>query len=317
MFSPSVVAMRMLGRSAIAALAAFCFSAVAAEPKVVATIAPLHSLVWAVTEGVTDPVLLLPSTVSPHNFQLRPSQIQLLADADIIFWIGPHFESFLARSLSQAGLVDRQVALSAVETLHQLANRESASWHHEHDSEPLRAFSVAQAHPYDPHIWLDPINAGMLVDEIARRMGELNPDNLEDYRRNAERYKRRLEELDRHLDAALEPVRHLPFLVFHDAYHHFEYRYGLRALGAITVAPDRQPGARHLTRLRRLILEDGVHCVFHEPQFTPRLIDSVADETGVRTGVLDAIGVDLPEGPLAYLRLMERNAAALVECLRR
>jgi zinc transport system substrate-binding protein len=317
MHSSLFILARVFGLGVFAAYVALVAPSVAAEPKVVATVAPVHSLVWAVTEGITEPALLLPSSASPHNFQLRPSQVQILNGADIIFWIGPTFETSLVKNLQQSKTLQKQVELSSLTTLHQLRNRENAAWHHQHDDKSGTEVGTDYADHNDVHIWLDPVNASHMVDEIAQQMGDLDTQNAQRYRFNAANYKRRLERLHLYLDSLIEPVRNEPFLVFHDAFHHLEYRYGLQAVGAVTVVPERQPGAKHLTELRTLLLDKRARCVFHEPQFVPRLVDSIATDTGVRVGVLDALGIDITPGPSAYLELMKRNVRSLVECLQR
>jgi zinc transport system substrate-binding protein len=115
--------------------------------------------------------------------------------------------------------------------------------------------------------------------------------------------------------ARLAPVTSVPYIVFHDAYQYLERRYGLAAAGAITVAPERRPGARRVQEIRARIARSGVACVFAEPQFEPALVRTLTEGTKARAGVLDPLGADLAEGPFLYEALLERLADALAGCL--
>ncbi len=104
-------------------------------------------------------------------------------------------------------------------------------------------------------------------------------------------------------------------MVFHEAYAYFEARYGLNQVGAFAVNPEIRPGARHLMALRRRIREEGVACVFTEPQFSPALVEAVTEGTGARADTLDPLGAAIAPGPEAYFRMMRALAADLVACL--
>jgi zinc transport system substrate-binding protein len=121
--------------------------------------------------------------------------------------------------------------------------------------------------------------------------------------------------LEKGLQRSLAPARGHSYLVFHDAYRYFEHRFGLMPLGAVTVAPDRPVGPRRIEALRGAVLHRHVSCVFREPQFSPRLIDTVTEGTSAKTGVLDPLGAELAPGPDLYEELLRGLAASLNGCL--
>jgi zinc transport system substrate-binding protein len=88
-------------------------TALAAAPDVITTIHPLHSLVSSVMQGVAEPVLLLKGAVSPHDYRLRPSDMRTLSQPEVVFWIGPGFETFLARPLAQTQTIKSIVLAQA------------------------------------------------------------------------------------------------------------------------------------------------------------------------------------------------------------
>jgi zinc transport system substrate-binding protein len=167
----------------------------------------------------------------------------------------------------------------------------------------------------DMHIWLDPGNAKVLTAAIAAALGDADPPNASTYRANAERLRRQLDQLDGSLEDRLTTVADRPYVVFHDAYQYFERRYGVKAVGAITINPTVRPSARRLQEIQERLGHLNAACVFAEPQFEPALVDTVIEGTNAKKGVLDPLGAHLEAGPEQYFQLMEGLAAALIDCL--
>ena len=104
-------------------------------------------------------------------------------------------------------------------------------------------------------------------------------------------------------------------MVFHDAYQYLEQRYSLFPIGSVTIGPERAAGAQRVQQLREAVVSRGAACVFREPGFSPRLLESLADDKTVTVGVLDPEGIDIVPGPDGYSRLMRNLAGALSGCL--
>jgi zinc transport system substrate-binding protein len=167
----------------------------------------------------------------------------------------------------------------------------------------------------DAHIWLDPENAKAMTHEIAEALAEADPANAARYEANAETLETRIDGLAAELRQTLAPVRERPFIVFHDAYQHFERRFDLNAAGSITVSPEVIPGAERVSDIRNKVEELGATCVFSEPQFTPRLVNVVTEGTAAKPGVLDPLGAGIPNGPDLYFTLMRNMAVSMRACL--
>ncbi len=170
-------------------------------------------------------------------------------------------------------------------------------------------------HAFDPHLWLDPLNASLWAGVIARELGEADPGNREKYEANARRLKARLDALHRELRGALAPVGSAPYIVFHDAYQYLEERYGLNAVGSVSASPEKKPGAARLAELRAKIRGSKSICVFSEPQFRPGAVTTIIRGTGARAGELDPLGARIPAGEDAYFTLMRGLAQSLRTCL--
>ena len=311
---------------------------------VVASIKPVHSLVAAVMEGVGEPALIVRGAGSEHVHALRPSDAEALENARFVFRIGEGMETFLNGPLATLAAGARVVSLEDAPGLNRLAQREGGPFEahdhdhgHDHDHDDGEAAREGHDHDghdhdghahqddhghddhshgeYDLHIWLDPANARAMVAEIARALGEADPDNAARYAANAQGYSARLDALVEELRATVEPVRDRPSIVFHDAYQYFEKRFGLNVAGSITVSPEVLPGAQRLSEIRDKVRELGAVCVFSEPQFEPRLVSVVTEGSDARTGVLDPLGAALADGPELYPELMRGLARSFADCL--
>ena len=169
----------------------------------------------------------------------------------------------------------------------------------------------------DAHAWLDPMNAKKWVHEITHELEEVDPANREKYEANEKRLMARLDALHEELKSTLAPLKGAPYIVFHDAYQYFEKRYGLNAIGSVTLSPEKKPGAARLVEIRKKVRDSKSICVFSEPQFQPKLVKVVMEGTGAGTGVLDPLGADIPAGEDAYFTLLRNMAKSLKTCLLR
>jgi len=304
----------------------------AAEPNVVASIKPIHSLAAGVMEGVGTPTLLVEGAGSAHGYAMRPSDARALARADVVFWVGEGLETYMVGPLAELAGNARVVALAEARGVALLPLREGIAWEahdHEHHGEAAdKDHHDADGHHgeahdntdhrragYDAHIWLDPDNARWIVAAMAETLSEVDPENAEVYRANADRLAGRIAILDRELAARLAPVDDIPYVVFHDAYQYFEDHYDLAAVGSITLSPELAPGAHRLREIREKIVTLRARCVSSEPQFEPALVETVRKGTAARTGVLDPLGGALEDGPDLYFELMRSLAGSLRACL--
>ncbi len=283
--------------------------------EVVASIAPVHSLVARVMQGAGTPYLLLPPGASPHDLALRPSGAAALERAALVFWVGPRLERRLERPLTTLAAGARVVRLADTTGLTRLALRKGAVFAaHDHASDPAHAEDET-----DPHLWLDPENAKLWLGAVAAALAGADPKHRALDLANADAAQAELDALAAEIDARLAPIRGRPFVVFHDSFHYFEHRFDIAAAGAVALGDARAPGpariARIRDRIRALGSAPGAVCLFREPQFRSALVATVAEGTGVRIGLLDPLGASLRPGPDLYPELLRGLAESLAGCL--
>jgi len=306
-----------------------------AEIKVVTSIKPIHSLASYLMDGVGKPDLIVDGYSSPHNFALKPSHAKMLQDADLIFWVGEDLENFLEKPLNSIAKKAEKIELIEIKGLKKLKFRERNVFDehdhgykeddhddHDHDKEGHKEDDhddhddhghEGHAHgEYDPHIWLDPMNAKVILNEMAEHL-------IENDQKNASKYKDNLKKSNKDLDKLIKNVKSelnkdFKSIVFHDAYQYFEKRFNVNILGAFTVNTDVMPGAEQLAEIREIIEHDKVSCVFSEPQFNPAIINAVAKDMNINTGILDPLGATLNPGKDLYFDLIGNMSKSFKGC---
>ena len=304
------------------------FTSANAEIKVVTSIKPIHSLASYLMEGAGSPDLIVDGYASPHGFALKPSHAKMLQEADIIFYVGEGLENFLEKPLKSIAKKAEKIELMEIKGLKKLKFRERNIFDdhddHGHDEDGHKEDGhddhghdedghEGHAHgEYDPHIWLDPENAKVILNEMVEHL-------IENDEKNASIYKSNLNKALKDIDKLLENVKSelnkdFKSIVFHDAYQYFEKRFNVTVLGAFTVNTDVMPCAEQLSEIREIIEHDKVSCIFSEPQFNPDIINAVAKDMNIKTGVLDPLGATLDPGKDLYFDLIKNMSKSFKGC---
>ena len=253
------------------------FTPANAEIKVVASIKPIHSLASYLMDGIAKPDLIVDGYASPHGFAMKPSHAKMLQNADLIFWVGEDLESFLEKPLSSIAKKAEKIELMETKGLQVLKFRERNIFdEHDHDDHGHDDHDGHAHGEFDPHIWLDPINAKAMLNEMAEHLIENDPKNEAKYKSNLAKALQEIDKLT--IDVMTDLSSSVASIVFHDAYQYFEKRFNVNILGAFTVNTDVMPGAEQLAEIREIIEHDKVACVFSEPQFNPDIIKAVAKD---------------------------------------
>ena len=275
--------------------------AFAEDFTVVATVKPVHSLVAGVMQGAGQPGLIMRTGASPHHYALRPSERRTLARASLIFWVGPELETFMPRILKSLPEATQSLALINAEGITRLPAR---SIHQHHGDE----------HHVDPHIWLSPANARVMVDAIADRLISMDADHAHIYQRNRKRMHERISDIDQRIRERLSG-KSSAYLSYHDAYQYFEKAYGLNNAGFVSTSEEVSPGAKYIHELRGKIRNQQLHCLFYEAPGRPALVNTITDGLAVDVIELDAIGIRQQAGEQAWFAIMSTLADGFGACL--
>ena len=316
-----------------------------AEIKVVTTIKPLHSLISNVMDGVGEPSLIIEGSTSPHSFVLKPSHAKMIEQADIIFWIGEDIETFMEKPLESIAKNAKKISFMELTSIEKLKFREENIFDHDdhddhghgekkdhddhghgedkdHDDHGHGEKKDHDDHghgheghhhgEFDAHIWLDPANAKEMLHEIAHELADLDPNNASKYESNADQAIKSIDKMIKEIDGNIN--KDAKFIVFHDAYQYFEKRFGVMTAGALTLNTDVLPGAKQISEIQEVIAERDIKCIFSEPQFNPKIIETIAQDTGIKTGVLDPLGSIFDANKMQYFKLINDLGNKLKDC---
>ena len=324
-------------------------------PRVAVDIAPVHSLVTRVMEGVGTPDLIIQAGASPHEYSLRPSEAAALQDANLVFWIGSGLTPWLTGTIETLAPNANVTELLEADGTIELEFREGALFeaHDAHEEDEHRDDDdhkeddddhADEAHDdheeeghddhsdddhddeeaghdehehgnHDPHAWLSPQNAMTWMNVIAGQLSAADPDNAGAYFANAAAGRAEIKVLIGEVTATLDPVRDGRFIVFHDAYQYFETDFNFPASGAISISDASDPSPARIAEIQDRIAEQGIDCILAEPQFNPGLVATVLEGSNAQTGILDPLGSDLKPGSALYPQLIRNLSTALAGCM--
>ena len=316
-------------------------AALADSPRVVADIAPVHSLVSRVMDGIGKPDLIVPNETSPHDYRLRPADAEALENAGLVFWMGEGLTPWMERALESLSGEATIVELLALDETKTLPFREGALFdahdhsehddhddhddhdhdkeHDDHDDHDDHGHDDHAGHDhgeFDPHAWLSTDNAKAWLNVIAAKLSSIDPTNAGGYFANASEAIVELDALDKEVDEMLDTVRGGKFIVFHDAYQYFETVYDFPASGAISLGDASDPGAARIAEIAKRIESENIQCVLSEPQFNANMVDTVMAGTEAKTEVIDPLGFGIEPGSSLYTKLIKGMATSLVNCLK-
>jgi len=319
----------------------FYFSAAKAEIKVVTSIKPIHSLVSYIMDGVGTPDLIVDGYNSPHGFSLKPSHAKMLQEADMVVYVGEGIEEFLEKpleSISKNSVKFELMNQSGIKKLkfrernifedhddhddhgHGKKKKDDHDDHDDHDKKAKKDDHDDHGHDdhghghgeFDPHIWLDPMNAKIIVKKVTNQLSKLDNENSSIYKSNSKKALKEIDKLIKEVKSSIN--KDAKVVVFHDAYQYFEKRFNVNIIGALTVNTDVLPGAEQLAEIREVIEHEKVTCVLSEPQFNPDIVKTIANDTKINSGVLDPLGANLNKGKNLYFNLIKNISASLKNC---
>ena len=301
-------------------------------PHVATDIAPVHSLVSRVMQGVGAPDLILPPGSSPHSYSMRASEAAALERAELVVWIGHDLTPWLEGPLES--LAGDAISLSLLEVdgtvLHPYRSEEGdhhddADHHDEdgheeahdddhegHEDHENHAEEHHHGEGWDAHAWLDPVNASLWMGVIAEELAAMDPENAASYRDNAIKGQEELAAVQAELSERLDGA--LVYAVYHDAYQYFEQRFGLKPAFTIADSHAVAPGPKRIAELKNEAREIGLSCVFAEPLENTRIVETVIEGLDAQVLTIDPLGWKFALSGQLYLDLMGELAGAFEAC---
>jgi len=306
---------------------------------VISTIQPINSLVSAVIGNTGKSITIIPSEQSPHDFKLKPSDVKVLQNGNIIFYVSNHLESSITKVFKNLPKNIKLINLMEESGVNHLAIRDNDAWerhdHHGHDDHDDHDKHGKKHDDHDDHdkhgkkhddhddhekeddvhVWLSPDNAIKIVQKVNKVLSLYFPENSKIYNDNTTKFIDKIRNLKMELVKELSPIKNKPYIVFHDAYQYFEKTFELNAVGSVALEGDIASSPKQISFIKDKIVKSMALCVFQEPQFDSKLVKIVVEGTDAKIGTLDPLGVNISENKDFYLQLITNMAKSLKECL--
>jgi len=290
-------------------------------PKLTTSIKPVAMLVKAIVGDEIPVNVMLAGNVSPHDYQLRFSDIKLIKESDLFIWIGPTLESGLSKA------IESHAAMNSIELMQMNnlywpnyiinTNKKNGHESHHHDShdsnkEPTEGLSNV-LYERDPHIWLNPNNIVAIVNRINTLLGNKYPDHEENFQKNADHFLLKMKILNKDLEKKFILVKEKGFIVVHDGYRHFTEHYNLKQLGVINLSLDITASAKHKGKLARISAKSS--CIFTDPQHSTKAVTQLIDESDIKSKELDLMGDKIALTQNSFIEFFENFSKTVIECL--
>ena len=286
----------------------------AQETIIVTTIKPLASIISNITKNTNQKVIsLVGKNDSPHNYHLRPNDAQQISQATLVFYIANNLETFMDKvaknNTNTIELISQVPGLNLLPYRHLHFNKiehEHSEHHHDHIHEGT-----------DPHIWLDVYNSEKIAEFVAETLSNIFPSDKEQYQINLSNFLIKTSNLKKKLDEQLSAYSGYKYISFHDAYQYLDKQFNLKFMGEIMLNAQIAPNSNRILELRKIIYNNSISCIFSEPQFNNRIIDTLINNSNIKTAELDAewggnSNLNISE---SYFAMMENLGYNIAKCL--
>ena len=297
---------------------------------------------------------MVPSGTEPHDWEPSTKDITRMEQADVFIYNGAGMEHWISDVL--AGLSNKKlISVEASQGVSLLRSAEEEDGHdheaahadedeedsHDHADEEDASVSNAAAHEddaadhtvaaapdghdahehgeYDPHVWLDPMNAKQEMQNIFEAFSEADPEHRADYQANYEKWVKQLDELDETYQTTLKNLSERNIVVAHEAYGYLCRRYNLTQVSIEGMSPDSEPDPGRMADIIDFVRANNVRAIFFEELSGSRTAETVAAETGVKLltlSPLEGLSDRQEETGGDYFSVMEENLQQLTEALR-
>ncbi|HWO96983.1 MAG TPA: zinc ABC transporter substrate-binding protein [Bacillus sp. (in: firmicutes)] len=294
--------------------------------QIYTTIYPLQDFAAKIGGEHVNVESILPPGVDAHTFEPTPKTMVNLAKADAFIYSGAGVEGFVeaAKDTLKSEDVKLVEAAHGIELAHH-DEHGTEETHDEHATEENHDEHATEENhdehdhgDVDPHIWLDPVLAIELAENIKTELTELKPEAKEDFEKNFETLKSDLETLDKEFAQVIESAPKKEILVAHAAYGYWEERYGIHQLSVSGLSPTNEPSQKELQDLVSTAKEHDIKYVIFEQNAAPKIAELVKSEIGADSLALhnlEAVTEDDIQNKEDYFSIMKKNLETLKTAL--
>lgn len=252
--------------------------------RVVVSVAPQEEFVKAVGKDKVQVTVMVPSGSDPHTYEPRPQQMQELSQAQLYLMVGSPLEFELTWMDKMRAMNPQMKVVNTSQGINFINQGESSG---------------------DPHVWVSPRNAKIMVENTYQALVEVDPDNQRYYQENRDQYLKELDQLDQNLTHSLQKVKSKKILVYHPAWAYLCRDYGLEQVAI--EKEGKEPTSQELAQLVDQARQDNITLVFVSPQHNQRNAQVIADELGGEVVVVDSLARDYLKNLAQVAMAFSRN----------
>lgn len=257
------------------------------EDNTLDLVASVYPLQYVLQQVAGDGFLtssLAAKNVEPHDMELTPKNVKDIEKADLVLTLNGFQPAVDAATKDKKNVMDAGPSVD-------LVKRNGA---------------------IDYHFWLDPARMAALSDAVAKRLGEIDPDQAGQFTSNAAAFQQKLAGLNNSIKVQLATCKYKDVFTNHAAFGYLTTKAGLTERGVVGTNPEAEPTPTQVAAAVKQIRETKVPTIYSEPLASDKTIRTIAEETGVNVGVLDPIeGLSDKGSALDYLDLMNDNLSTL------
>jgi zinc transport system substrate-binding protein len=237
--------------------------------SVVAAFYPVQEAAEKVGGDLVDVTNLTAPGVEPHDLELSPDQVEAITTADVVLYLGNGFQPAVQDAVGDAEGVSVDL-LAGMPTMEPPGGSEAGL-------------------TVDPHVWLDPVLYGQMVDEVRAAFAQAAPGDATTFKANADAFEHEVAQLAADYRSGLASCERTLIVTNHAAFGYLAAEYGLTQEAISGLAPDAEPSAQRLAEMQQLVKQQGITTIFTEDLVSPKVAQTLADEAGVKTAVLHTL----------------------------
>lgn len=273
------------------------------KPNVIVTLFPQYDMVRSIAQDKVNLEFLLPAGVEPHAYEPTPNTLIKINESDLFIYTSDDMETWISNLFNELDDKGPIIVNSSVGV--ELISHEEDEHGHEGEESEL-----------DPHYWLDPLNAKIMVENVTNGLIEMDPENKEFYQANSEKYLQELDVLDNEFIDLFDRVK-LNKIIYggHFAFGYLAHRFNVEILSPYTgYSPDAEPSVSSLTELIDVMESNQIKVIFYEELVDPKIARTISEQTGAEIEVLHGahnLSVEEMEQGLTYFDVMRSNIEKL------
>ncbi|CAB9542323.1 Zinc ABC transporter, substrate-binding protein ZnuA [Bathymodiolus brooksi thiotrophic gill symbiont] len=298
----------MTFRSLLMAILLFATNTLA-TPNIVVSIKPIHSIVSSLTQGITEPKLLLTANQSPEHAYLKPSQLSLLNQADLTIFIHPIFESGLKKAMDNLS-ANKKFIIGNIENIFLIHNKEDE----EHEGEEQEHSEHQEATNY--HLWLDVNNMQIFAKKLIEKLIKIDPNNQSNYTTNLNKFNKDLNKLKQEINQKLSVYKSKVIVSYSNTFDYFTNANQLKKSVNITSYHGERLSIFKMLKARKIMKNAQTKCLLATTEVPKKRINSLIEDLNINSENIDIIGFDIAQGAKHYFKLMRNITNKAIQCLK-